>query len=135
MNSLGLWQNWGMFISPGPQYNIAIKYRIVYSDGSYKDSYLPRMRDMGVFERYVRYHWSKITYNAYSDTNYYYLNDVARYIARQCNKNPRIPPFRIDFYHVWSMTPPPEKGLAGPVVIKDQEQFFHGWLVTPVDLR
>jgi len=134
MRYFGVWQYWNMFAPIPLHTNMYLKYKIIYRDDTMTESLLPRMQDMEFFERYVRYHWSKLVYNLCDDNYTLYLDDVGRYLARSHNIRPHNPPIRVDFYRVWSEVPSPGEGLGKPTMLNYEEYNYHSLYIYPGDL-
>jgi hypothetical protein len=103
----GLWQNWGMFAPEPSNRNLYIHAVVTYADGSEQQWSFPRMNQLDFFNRYRLERFRKYEEYAHLDSYAGIWPDLARWIARQNNRDPGNPPVHVQLIRSWWLVPPP----------------------------
>lgn len=103
---LGLGQGWSVFAPNLRRYNPHATATITFADGSTTLYEFPRMEKMSLAEKFRKEKWRKFDVdNMPWSTAAAYHEDVARYVAREVNKDPANPPLQVALTVHWAGVP------------------------------
>jgi len=135
-----LGQNWSMFAPEPSSLNGFLRGEVKYQDGSTGFYEFPRMCKLGLMDRFFKERYRKWAIdNVRADSHRADWPATARYVARQANRNPAVPPVEVSLWRHWVMVKDPmvEFVPVGYRVPDEKlETFrFHVEKITPADLQ
>ena len=106
----GLFQAWDMFAPDPAKLNSYVQAEVWFRDGSVRLWSIPRMNELGYFDRYFKERYRKYaTEYLRMDSHSALWPDAARYVAR-LHRDPSNPPTAVRLNRSWSEINPPGPG-------------------------
>jgi hypothetical protein len=103
-------QNWAMFAPEPSRMNAFVRAEVKFKDGSIGFFDLPRLSQLGLFERYFRERYRKWAIdNLRSDSQKQHWPASARFVARQIHESTGGIPVEVSFWRHWILVPNPNE--------------------------
>ena len=107
--STGLWQYWDMFAPNPSSWDGYVDAMIRYQNGTEKRFDYPRMRKLGIVERYFKERYRKFLERAHIEQYSWMWPHFAQRIAMEAYDDPKNPPVEVTLVRHWKIVQPPDK--------------------------
>lgn len=106
MYSFGVWQSWDMFAPNPSNRDVWGDAEIQFADGTVKTWQYPRIKEMGLFQKFAKERYRKYFERANLEQYGYFWSDLCQWIANQNNPDPKNPPKLVRLWRHLKITPP-----------------------------
>lgn len=121
----GTWQYWDMFAPNPASTDIWMDARVIYQDGHEEIYQYPRMKELGIVEKYFKERYRKYYERLNNDIYAFKWPHTAYWVARQMDKYPDNPPAEVILRRHFLETLPP--GQESPTEYTAYE-FYGAWI-------
>jgi hypothetical protein len=103
LHPTGMWQYWDMFAPEPSSMDLWASAEVQYFDGTKVDFKYPRIKDLGLIEKYHSERYRKFFERVNPDEYRYFWAPFAQTIALKSAKNPKNPPVRVAIIRHFAM--------------------------------
>lgn len=107
--SSGVWQYWDMFAPNPSNWDGYVDAVVTYKDGTEKQYQYPRMRKLGIVERYFKERYRKFLERAHTDQYSWMWPFFAQRIAMEACTDKNNPPVQVKLRRHWREIQPPDQ--------------------------
>lgn len=109
LEATGVWQYWDMFAPDPSRWDGYVDAEVTYQSGEKRIYAYPRMKKLGIVEKYFKERYRKFLERAHLEQYQYLWPTFAQRIALEATTDPANPVVAVTLRRHWRMVQPPEK--------------------------